>query len=145
MSLTELLDNIPNLEEWMVPVYKNGERTAVPLRKYFYDISVFLWVKRIEHLFRMWPGVNISKWKDGIKFYVDIDMLDKRYLITRDTKWLLYQFNKQIPIPKPEIVMQAPVEKIWQKVDKANDDLEKRVAELEKMVIKLNNQLQSKE
>lgn len=145
MSLTEMLDNIPTLEEWMVPVYKAWERTAVPLRKYFYDISVFLGSKRIEHLFHMWPGVNITKDQKGLKFYVDVDMLDRRYLLNKWPNGQLFQFNKHISIPKPEIVMGQVPEKIWQKADsKANAKLEERVAELEKLVIKLQNQLNDK-
>jgi len=135
-----MLDTIPNLENWMVPVYKDWEWTAIPLRKYFYDISVFLWVKRIEHLFHMGPGINITKDKTWLKFYVDIDMLDKRYLLSRDQSWQLYQFNKHINIPKPEAIKQAPVEKIAQKSDPKIEALEKRIQELEKFVIRFSYQ-----
>lgn len=140
-----MLDNIPTLEEWMVPVYKAWERTAVPLRKYFYDISVFLGSKRIEHLFHMWPGVNITKDQKWLKFYVDVDMLDKRYLINTWPNWQLFQFDKHISIPKPETIMWRRPEKVWQKADdKHNSKLEERVAELEKLVIKLQNQINDK-
>jgi len=71
-------------------------------------------------------------------------MLDKRYLISKDEQGKLYQFKKQIPIPKPEIIMQAPVEKINQKPDPKNKELEERVSLLERMVIKLTDQINSK-
>lgn len=140
-----MLDNVPVLEEGMVPIYKWWERTAIPLRKYFYDISVFLWIKRIEHLFQPGTWVNVHKDKNGIKFATNFKHLDSRYIIQQDDKGNLYQNWNQIRLPKREIVVQAPTEKLGAKPDKSNEDLEKRVAELEKMVISLNNQLQSKD
>ena len=108
MALTELLDEVPVLENWMVPVYKNWLRTAVPLKKYFHDISVFLWTKRIEHLFSMWPGVNITKDKNWLKFFVDLDMLDKRYMLYKDPSGKLYQHQKNISVPKEETLQSRP-------------------------------------
>ena len=144
MWMTEMLDNIPELEEGMVPVFKWGERTAIPLRKYFYDISVFLWVKRIEHLFISWTGINIHKDKNGLKIATNFKHLDDRYLIYQDWQWNIFQNNKQIRLPKPHITMPAKVETIWKKPDVKNTKLEARVAELESIVIMLlNKQLQS--
>ena len=134
MALTELLDNVPVLENGMVPVYKDWERTAIPLRKYFHDISVFLWTKRIEHLFHMGPGVNIMKDKKWLKFYVDLEMLDKRYALYNDPSWKLLQWRQFVRLPKPETT-QAPKEVIWEKRNN-QEDLEERVAILEKIVMK---------
>lgn len=145
MSITEMLDNIPSLEEGMVPVYKWWERTAIPLRKYFYDISVFLWIKRIEHLFQNGTGINITKDKSWIKISSNFKHLDGRYIIQQDKQGNIYQNNKQIRLPKGEVIVHAPIEKIWQKTETSDTTvLEWRVAELEKTVIMLlNNQLQS--
>jgi hypothetical protein len=55
MSLTEMLDSIPELENGMVPIYKDGEWTAIPLRKYFYDISAYLSIQKIKDL--ILPGI----------------------------------------------------------------------------------------
>jgi len=137
MSLTEMLDNIPDLENGMVPVYKDWERTAISLKKYFYDISVFLSVDRIKELFKMWPWVLISKDKNWMKFFIDVEMLDKRYLINQDPRWQLFQLNRYIPIPKQEIVRAAPTEKIG--IPTNDKALEDRVAELERTVIRLMN------
>lgn len=138
MSLTEMLDSTPDLENWMVPIYKDWERTAISLKKYFYDISVFLSVDRIKELFKMGPGVLISKDRNGIKFYIDAEMLDKRYLINKDPSWKLFQFNRYIPIPKNETT-RVMAKEIVGKPKKSVNDLEDRVTELEKIVIKLMN------
>jgi hypothetical protein len=134
-----MLDTIPNLENWMVPIYKDWERTAIPLHKYFYDISVFLSVNKIQDLLHMGNWVHILKDRRWIKFSVDLDMLDKRYLINKDSRWQLHQMNKYIPIPKPEVTITSPVQKIWEKPSKKEAALEARVAELEKIIIKHSN------
>lgn len=146
MSLTEMLDNLPTLEEGMVPIFKWWEWTAIPLRKYFYDISVFLWIKRIEHLFQSGTWVNVHKDKNGIKLAANLTHLDSRYLIKQDAGGNIYQNWKRIKLPQSEIIYQSKQpETIGKKPDKSQVELEERVAELEKMVIKLNNQLQSKD
>lgn len=144
MWITSLLDNAPELQNGMVPIYKDWWRTAIPLTKYFHDVSVFLSTNKIQDLLHMWHWVNILKDKKGIKFYVDLEALDKRYIINRDNTGQLHQNQKYIPLPKPEIMMSQPKEKIGKQKKEDDSKLEERVAELEKLVIKLQNQINEK-
>jgi hypothetical protein len=143
MWMAEMLDEVPELEEGMVPVFKWGIRTAIPLRKYFYDISVFLWVKRIEHLFQNGTGINVARGKNGIKISVNFHHLDDRYIIKQDPQGNIWQNGKQIRLPKPHTPARQTSEVIGVKPVVVDTKLEERVSELEKIIIRLNNQLQS--
>jgi len=145
MSITEMLDNVPDLEEGMVPVFKNWERTAIPLKKYFHDVSVFLSVNRIQDLFKMGSGIKINKDRNGIKFSLDYSTIDPRYFLTRAPDWLIFQNNKNIPMPKPEITISPAKEKIGKKPEKVESpDLTSKVSEIESTILRMGNQIMSK-
>lgn len=127
------------LENGTILIVKDGEWTPYKLSKLFYDVSSALNVNRLEWLFGTWQGIYIKKDNNSLSFNIDMNILDKHYSIVRDDKWNLYQWWKMIPLPKIDIVQPKQPEIIWKK--KEDEDLEKRVAELEKIVIKLQNKI----
>jgi len=143
MSLTELLDNVEVIKDWVIPIYRDGQWTTVELNKYFYDISVYLSIHRIQDLLKMGNGVHILKDRKGITFTLDFDMLNKLYKITRDERWNLFQWGKMIPMPKPEIVINPGRESSAKKAEPKVDN--SAFSELEKAVIKQWNTILSKE